>query len=63
MSHLVSELSAKIINVTILTGFLHPPSLLSLLHRSEARHGAGYVGDGVREGREALPPHDQGQPH
>lgn len=52
---LVSELGAKIINAVILTGSLHP-----LLCRSEARHGAGYVGDGVREGREALSPHDQG---
>lgn len=33
------------------------------MYRSETRHGAGYMGDGVREGREALPPHDQGQPH
>lgn len=38
-------------------------SLHRIVCRSAARHGAGYVGDGVREGREALSPHDQGQPH
>lgn len=31
--------------------------------RPEAGHGAGHVGHGVGEGREAPPPHDQGQPH
>lgn len=36
---------------------------LPLRCRPEARDGAGHVGHGVREGREALPPHGQGQPH
>lgn len=56
------DLSTNVSKAIILTCSFHP-ALLSPLCRPETRHGAGHLGNGLREGREALQPYDQREPH